>query len=105
MELSMTTHGDNGFSRRHLFQAAAAVATALGLPAPAEAHGGRGNDGRDKDEELVLVNGLIHTMDDRNAVVNAVSIRGGRIAGVGRDAHAGRDAKVINLRGRTVVPG
>ncbi|HET9206491.1 MAG TPA: amidohydrolase family protein, partial [Burkholderiaceae bacterium] len=101
----MTTNGDNGLSRRHLFQAAAAVATALGLPAPAEAHRGRGHDRRDKDEELVLINGLIHTMDDRNAVVNAVSIRDGRIAAVGRDVHAGRDAKVINLHGRTVVPG
>ena len=44
-------------------------------------------------------------MDDRNTVANAVSIRNGRIAGVGREANGGRDARVINLRSRTVVPG
>ncbi|HEX2541391.1 MAG TPA: amidohydrolase family protein [Caldimonas sp.] len=97
-----------GLSRRRLFQAAAAVATALGVSVPAEAHRRRRRDRRDNDDddqELVLVNGMIHTMDDRNSVVGAVSIRNGRFAEVGRDARRNRDAKVINLRGLTVVPG
>lgn len=97
--------GDNRFSRRNLFQAAAAVAAALGVPAPALAHRGNGGDRRDDERDLVLVNGFIHTLDGHNSVVNAVSIRNGRFAGVGREAQAGRDARVINLRGKTVVPG
>lgn len=95
-----------GLSRRRLFQAAAAVATALGVPVPAAANSNRHPDrGDDDGRELVLVNGLIHTMDDRRSVVNAVSIRNGRFAEVGRDARPGRDAQVINLHGATVVPG
>lgn len=97
--------GDNRFSRRNLFQAAAAVAAALGVPAPAMAHRGHGGDRRDDERDLVLVNGFIHTLDGHNSVVNAVSIRNGRFAGVGREAQAGRDSRVINLRGKTVVPG
>ena len=96
----------DGLSRRRLFQAAAAVATALGAPIPAAAHRKQRPDQRDDDDrELVLVNGLIHTMDDRGSVVQAVSIRNGRFAEVGRDARPGRGAKVINLHGLTVVPG
>ena len=95
-----------GLSRRRLFQTAAAVATALGVPVPAEAHRNRRPDRRDDDErELVLVNGSIHTMDDKGSVVDSVSIRNGRFAEVGRTARPGHGAKVFNLRGMTVVPG
>ena len=95
-----------GLSRRRLFQTAAAVATALGVPVPAEAHRNRRPDRRDDDErELVLVNGSIHTMDDKGSVVDSVSIRNGRFAEVGRAASPGHGAKVFNLRGMTVVPG
>ena len=95
-----------GLSRRRLFQTAAAVATALGVPVPAEAHRNRRPDRRDDDErELVLVNGSIHTMDDKGSVVDSVSIRNGRFAEVGRAARPGHGAKVFNLRGMTVVPG
>jgi predicted amidohydrolase YtcJ len=101
---------DSGLSRRRLFQAAAAVATALGVQVPAAAAAAaprnRRSDARDDDErELLLVNGLIHTMDDKSSVVNAVRIRNGRFVEVGPDARPGRGAKVINLRGLTVVPG
>jgi hypothetical protein len=54
----------------------------------------------------VLVNGKIHTMDARNTVARAVSIRNGRFVAVGNAVpKRGRGAKVVNLRGRTVVPG
>ena len=33
--------------------------------------------------ELVLVNGRIHTMDDRDTVVSSVSIEGDRFAAIG----------------------
>ena len=60
----------------------------------------------DDETTLALVNGKIHTMDDRNAVVNTVSIRHGRFVAVGgRPPKAGRGVRVIDLRGRTVVPG
>jgi predicted amidohydrolase YtcJ len=54
---------------------------------------------------LVLVNGRIHTMDDRASVVSAVAMRDGRFVEVGHGARDAHDAQVINLRGRTVVPG
>ncbi|MEP7307003.1 MAG: amidohydrolase family protein [Acidobacteriota bacterium] len=63
-------------------------------------------DGRAPD--LMLVNGRIHTMDARNTVATTVSIRNGRVAAVGNAAPRGAapsTTRVIDLRGRTVVPG
>jgi predicted amidohydrolase YtcJ len=90
-------------SRRNLFKAAAAVAAALGVPAPAAAHG-KGSGQREDERDLVLVNGKIHTMDDRGSVVREVRISDGRFVDVGRNVSEG-NAKVVDLRGRTVVPG
>ncbi|HEV8621158.1 MAG TPA: amidohydrolase family protein [Nitrospiraceae bacterium] len=56
--------------------------------------------------DLTLVNGRIHTMDARNTIVTSVSIKNGRFATVGNSAPTPpRGTRVINLRGRTVVPG
>src|SRR2546423_1683897 len=50
----------------------------------------------DEETTLTLVNGKIHTMDARNAVVNTVSIRNGRFVAVGgRPPKAGRAVRVI----------
>ena len=55
---------------------------------------------------LALVNGRIHTMDARNTIASAVSIRNGRFVTVGNAAPPReRDTRVIDLKGRTVVPG
>lgn len=56
---------------------------------------------------LRLISGKIHTMDAADRVVSSVLIRNGRFAAVGHDGHSGNDhcTQVINLRGRTVVPG
>jgi predicted amidohydrolase YtcJ len=55
---------------------------------------------------LALVNGRIHTMDARGTVVAAASIRNGRFATVGDPPSvSGPDVRVMNLGGRTVVPG
>jgi hypothetical protein len=67
-----------GLSRRQLFGAgaAAAVAAALGRAAPraigpqAPDRGAAGG----ATEELILVNGRIHTMDPNNTIANTVSI-------------------------------
>jgi predicted amidohydrolase YtcJ len=57
-------------------------------------------------QDLNLVNGRIHTLDARNSVVSAVAIRNGRIASVGNNAPPRTaNTRVIDLRGRTVVPG
>jgi predicted amidohydrolase YtcJ len=67
--------------------------------------GGRG-DGAD---ELVLRNGIVVTVDDAHPRATAVLVRGQRIAAVGSDAEvarrAGAKAQVVDLGGRTVVPG
>jgi predicted amidohydrolase YtcJ len=59
--------------------------------------------------DTVLVNGKVVTVDGQNTVREAVAIRDGRIAAVGRSADirkmAGPKTKVIDLQGRTVIPG
>ncbi len=55
--------------------------------------------------DLVLVNGRIHTMDARSTVVRSVTIRGGRIVAAGNAPPSGAAGRRIDLRGRTVVPG
>src|SRR4051812_22954095 len=91
-------------SRRDLFKAVAGAGLGAALPGAGQAapHGGDG--GADSDD-LVLVNGRIHTMDDGNRIVSSVAIRNGRFVSVGDAAHPGGNAKVLNLHGRTVVPG
>ncbi|MDE0343296.1 MAG: amidohydrolase family protein [Deltaproteobacteria bacterium] len=57
-------------------------------------------------DELILVNGHIHTMDDNGTVVSSVAIEGGRIAAMGDDLKPrGPDARIIDLKGHTVIPG
>jgi predicted amidohydrolase YtcJ len=57
-------------------------------------------------QDLNLTNGRIHTFDARNSVVSAVAIRNGRITSAGNSAPARTPStRVIDLRGRTVVPG
>jgi predicted amidohydrolase YtcJ len=59
--------------------------------------------------DLLLINGKIVTVDDRFAIAQAVAIKGQRIVAVGTTADvrkaAGGTAKIIDLRGRTVIPG
>ena len=54
---------------------------------------------------LLLTNGNILTLDDDNTVVNSVFVRLGRIAEVGNDLEAPVGATVIDLEGRTMIPG
>ena len=60
--------------------------------------------------DLVLVNGKIVTVDDRFTIAQAVAIKGERIVAVGSTADvrklaASERTKVIDLSGRTVIPG
>jgi len=100
-----------GMSRRQFLGTAAAAAALAGsestagvsaqTPRPAS-DAGRAQP----DQTLVLTNGRIHTMDATNSVVNTLSIRNGRFVSVGgRAPAASSNTKVIDLKGRTVVPG
>lgn len=53
--------------------------------------------------------GVVHTLDPARPHATALAVRGGRILGIGDDASIrsliGPDTRVIDLEGRTVVPG
>ena len=57
--------------------------------------------------DVRLVNGKIHTLDANNSIVSSVTIQNGKIASVGNDGDpsGGPCMQVINLGGRTAVPG
>ncbi|HEY8233590.1 MAG TPA: amidohydrolase [Vicinamibacteria bacterium] len=59
--------------------------------------------------DLVLLNGVVHTVDARRPRAEAVGVRGGRIVAVGSSADVralvGPATRVLDLAGRTVVPG
>jgi predicted amidohydrolase YtcJ len=59
--------------------------------------------------DLVLFNGKVATLDAANTFVEAVAIRDGKIVATGQKgrvkALAGKDTVVVNLKGRTVLPG
>src|ERR1041385_7085623 len=92
----------HGMSRRNFLKGSALAASAGGLTAAVASATAGGSS--ERGEDLVLVNGRIHTMDDQNRIVDSVAIRNGRFVSIGHDSgsHGG---KRIDLRGRTVVPG
>jgi predicted amidohydrolase YtcJ len=103
--------GYKGVSRRTVFRAGA-----VGTVASVGAVAGVGSAEADPAGstrpagDLVLFNGKIHTMDPRDRVVEVVAIHDGRIGYVGNSLGAAKraaaeHAKVINLRGRTAIPG
>jgi len=59
--------------------------------------------------DTILVNGKVLTVDAQNSVREAVAVRDGKIAAVGKTADirklAGAKTRVIDLQGRTVIPG
>jgi predicted amidohydrolase YtcJ len=89
----------------------ATAASAGGPPGhggPGRGGPGRGGPGRGggSGDRLALVNGRIHTMDRHDRVVSAVLIEDGRFTRVGHGVPTrGPGLRVVNLRGRTVVPG
>jgi hypothetical protein len=59
--------------------------------------------------DLILARGKIITVDDAFSIAESLAVRGERILAVGRDADvralAGAGTRVLDLRGRAVVPG
>jgi len=59
--------------------------------------------------DLILYRGLFQTLDRSNPSANAAAIKDGRFTGVGREEDvlplAGSSTKIIDLKGRRVLPG
>ena len=59
--------------------------------------------------DLILTNGNIYTVNDKQARAEAVAVKGDRIVFVGSNAEAqkyvGKNTRVFDLHGNTVVPG
>ena len=77
------------------------IALALALAASASAFA--------QPADLVLVNGRIHTLDSKSTVAEALAVKGERIVAVGAFAKVkpliAKSTRVIDLKGRTVIPG
>ena len=57
---------------------------------------------------MLLVNGVVYTVNEKQPTAQAVAINDGRIAGVGsnEDIQAGfKSARIVDLKGRCVYPG
>jgi predicted amidohydrolase YtcJ len=59
--------------------------------------------------DLVIINGKIVTVDKRFSIAQAVAIKDGKVIAVGKDEDikelAGKNTKVLNLKGKAVLPG
>ena len=59
--------------------------------------------------ELVVTNARIYTVDDVRPLAQAMAVRGGRLVFVGSDrgalAYRGSATRVVDLQGKTVIPG
>jgi predicted amidohydrolase YtcJ len=59
--------------------------------------------------DIAFVNGRIVTLDDRSTVAEALAVGDGKIVAVGRSADiralAGPATRIVDLEGRTVIPG
>ena len=107
----MANDDRKGLSRRELLGAGittgivAAVGDLAGPDVAAQGRAG-GVAAPTADEELVFVNGRVHTMDAKDTVATTVAMRNGRFTRVGGAApRAGAGIRIVDLRGRTVVPG
>src|SRR4051812_25057308 len=89
-----------------LFLVTAAIAN---LALAEQGRGGRDDDRCAGSRDVRLVNGRIHTLDSRNSIVSSVTIKNGKFTAVGSGGGEGSDGgpcmRVINLDGRTAVPG
>jgi hypothetical protein len=85
-----------------------AAFAALSLLAAAASMAGRGASAAEP-ADLVLQNATVHTVDAKRPRAEAVAVRGSRIVAVGTSAevqaYVGPRTRVMDLRGRTVVPG
>ena len=94
----------SGLSRRGLLKGSGALVAAGGIAGVTELAEAKKPDAGGQD--LAFVNGKIHTMDGSNRIVSQLSISNGRFDNVGDGiGGGGGNKRVINLRGKTVIPG
>ncbi|HEC87379.1 MAG TPA: amidohydrolase [Thermoplasmatales archaeon] len=59
--------------------------------------------------DLILFNGVIHTIDEKNSIVDAVAVKDSKISAVGTNEEIKRlkteKTKLFDLEGKTVLPG
>src|SRR5690606_30362909 len=59
--------------------------------------------------DKIFINGNIITVDDKNAIMEAVAIKDGKILAVGKttevNKHKGQNTLVIDLKGKAMIPG
>jgi predicted amidohydrolase YtcJ len=79
---------------------AAAIALLIALPAAAQNRAGCENI-----QDLLFVNGRIHTMDTSNRIASSVRVVGDRFVAVDGRARGDRCTVTIDLHGRTAIPG
>jgi predicted amidohydrolase YtcJ len=62
---------------------------------------------RAEDADLLLTNGNVYTVAEKQPKAEAIAVKGGRVVFVGsnQDAKKFHAAKIVDLRDRTVVPG
>jgi predicted amidohydrolase YtcJ len=109
----MMGHDDSaaskGLSRRNLLKTGAASLAAVLGGTPAQISAAVGPAAVESEPDLVLVNGRIHTMDAQSRIASSLTIRGGRIIALEYGGHGNHgshgDQRVIDLKGRTAVPG
>jgi len=62
-----------------------------------------------KDADLIFLNGVILTVDEKNTVAQAIAVTEGTISAVGTNSSVrkkvGANTQVVDLAGRTVTPG
>jgi predicted amidohydrolase YtcJ len=108
---SANQRAQKGQSRRRFLAMSAGATAVIGAaieagPAAVDLCGQNPAAGVGEEMTLALVNGRIHTMDAGNTIANTVTVRNGRFVTVGGlRPKAGPTVRVIDLRGRTVVPG
>jgi len=100
-----TTPKKSKSSRRQFIGKTAGVAAAIGAGPAATVLSAQNTPATTDDITLALVNGRIHTLDAANTIATSVTIRNGRFVNVNAAPAAGPGVRVIDLSGRTVVPG
>jgi predicted amidohydrolase YtcJ len=70
---------------------------------------GRATAAPPRPADLVVVNAKVHTVDEQRPAASAFAVKDGKFVAVGGDAdmaaHRGEKTRVIDAKGRTVIPG
>ncbi|MEL3947458.1 amidohydrolase [Streptomyces sp. LNU-CPARS28] len=96
-------------TRRQTLAALAATAATAAVPVLAPGAASARDRGERPVADTVLHNGRVTTLDPRHPEATALAVRGDRVLAVGPDARirrlAGDHTRLIDLRGRRVIPG